>query len=99
MKAGQLKADFQRAQHLGDEIRDRRPDDPTLRHELASILLRLGKVEDALHWFGTALAKDPKYSPTHQALLDYHEKNGNADRAAYHRQALRELAVVQASEP
>ncbi len=90
-RADRLKADIQRSQRLGDQIRERSPDDPNLRHELAAILLRLGKRDDAVHWFGTALAKDPSHRPTHAALGELFEKAGNHERAAHHRQALQRL--------
>ena len=62
-KADRLKADFQHAQQLGDQIREHNPHDSALRHELASLLLRLGKVEDALHWYGTASRRESE-APT-----------------------------------
>jgi predicted Zn-dependent protease len=90
-QADQLQADFRRAEQLGTLIREQKPHDPALRHELASLLLRLGKPEDALHWFQTALAKDPQHQPTHQALLEFYEKAGDRKQAAHHRQVLRQI--------
>jgi tetratricopeptide (TPR) repeat protein len=87
-KADRLKADFQRAADLGDLIREKSPDDPTPRHELACILLRLGKQQDALHWFQTALQKDPAYRPTHQSLAAFYDQIGNVQQAASHRRFL-----------
>jgi tetratricopeptide (TPR) repeat protein len=84
-RTARLRADFQRAGQLGDLIREKRPDDPDLRHELACILLRLGKEQDALHWFATALARDPAHRPTHEALAAYYARNGAFEQAAYHR--------------
>lgn len=89
-KADRLKADIQRAGQLGDLIREKSPDDPDLRHELACILLRLGKQQDALHWFRTALDKNPKHRATHESLAAFYEKVGAFDQAAYHRRFLRE---------
>jgi tetratricopeptide (TPR) repeat protein len=90
-KADRLQEEFQQAGQLGDLIREKSPDDPALRHELACILLRLGKRNDALHWFQTALQKDPKYRPTHESLAAFYEKAGDLPRAAYHRRILQEL--------
>jgi predicted Zn-dependent protease len=84
-KAERLKADMQRAGQLGDLIREKSPNDPALRYELAGILLRMGKQKDALHWFGTALEKDPRHAPTHLSLAEFYAKTGNFGRAAYHR--------------
>jgi tetratricopeptide (TPR) repeat protein len=87
-KADRLKADFERASYLGDLIREKSPNDPSLRHELACILLRLGKPQDALHWFQTALEKDPSYRPTHQSLAEFYERVGDFEQAARHRRFL-----------
>jgi predicted Zn-dependent protease len=89
-KAERLKADMQRAGQLGDRIREPSPDDPALRHELACLLLRLGKPQDALHWFQTALEKDPRHRPTHESLAAFYEKAGDYTRAAHHRRLLQQ---------
>jgi predicted Zn-dependent protease len=93
-KAKRLKADFERASYLGDQIRERSPNDPALRHELACLLLRLGKPQDALHWFQTALDKDPLYRPTHEALAAFYDKSGLFEQAAHHRRLLQGAASV-----
>jgi Tfp pilus assembly protein PilF len=80
--------DLQRAVQLGALIREKDPDDPTLRHELGCTYLRMGKKEQALHWFRTALEKNPAHRPTHESLAAYYEKDGRLDRAGYHRQFL-----------
>jgi predicted Zn-dependent protease len=90
-KADRLKADFQRAAHLGDLIREKSPNDPALRQELACILLRLGKQQDALHWFQTALEKDPRHPPTHESLAAFYDQVGNFRQAAYHKRFRSEL--------
>jgi tetratricopeptide (TPR) repeat protein len=87
-KADQLKADFQQAAQLGDRIREQSPNDPAPRHQLACILLRLGKQQDALHWFQTALEKDSLYRPTHEALAAFYDQVGDFARAAHHRRFL-----------
>jgi tetratricopeptide (TPR) repeat protein len=88
-KADRLKTDFERASYLGDCIREKSPNDPALRQELACILLRLGKSQDALHWFHTALEKDPTYRPTHQSLAELYDRAGDFEQAARHRRLLR----------
>ncbi len=87
-QADRLKADMQRAGELGDRIREKDPNDPDLRQQLACILLHLGKTQDALHWFQTALDKDPTHRPTHEALAKFYEKTGDAKKSAYHRRFL-----------
>jgi tetratricopeptide (TPR) repeat protein len=83
--ADRLKAEFERASYLGDLIREKSPNDPALRHELACILLRLGKPKDALHWFQTALEKDPAHAPTHKSLAEFYDEVGDPEQAARHR--------------
>lgn len=87
-QADRLQEDIQRAGQLGDLIREKRPDDPALRHELACILLRLGRPQDALHWFQTALDKDPNYRPTHKSLAEFYRQVGASEQAAYHQRFL-----------
>ena len=49
----------------------------------------LGKEQDALHWFRTALRKDPRHRPTHEALAAFYARAGAFEQAAYHRRFLR----------
>jgi tetratricopeptide (TPR) repeat protein len=98
-KADRLKADFQRAADLGDLIREKSPNDSALRHELACILLRLGKRQDALHWFQTALEKDPTHRPTHQSLIAFYDQVGDFDQAAHHRRLVQRLDSAQTGGP
>lgn len=98
-KADQLKADFERAEVLGKRIHGQEPNNPSLRHELGTVLLRIGKTEDAVRWFSTALEKDPQYRPAHQALAEFYERAGDAARAAPHRQALESSHEVRRGAP
>jgi tetratricopeptide (TPR) repeat protein len=98
-KAKRLKADFERASYLGDQIREKSPDDPALRHELACILLRVGKEQDALHWFQTALDKDPRHRPTHESLAAFYARAGAFEQAAHHRRFLQGPGSVTSSGP
>jgi predicted Zn-dependent protease len=90
-RADRLRADLKQAESLGKLIREERPRDPELRRELGCVLARVGKPQDALHWFRSALAEDPRHRPTHQSLAEFYEQAGDFDRAAVHRQALGEL--------
>jgi tetratricopeptide (TPR) repeat protein len=88
-EADRIKADMQQAGELGDTIREKDPNNPDLRCQLACVLLRLGKTQDALHWFRTALDKDPAHRPTHESLADFYAKAGDTEKSAYHRRFLR----------
>jgi tetratricopeptide (TPR) repeat protein len=75
-KADQLRADTVLALRLSQRIREDRPNDPDLCHELGCVLLRLGKEQDAVHFFRKALEKDPKHRPSHESLAALRTKTG-----------------------
>jgi tetratricopeptide (TPR) repeat protein len=56
-----------------------------VRHEIATILQRTGAEAVALRWFLAALQADPNHRPTHEALAEWYQRQGNAEEAAYHR--------------
>lgn len=90
-KVDRVMADRRRAAELGDLIREKRPDDPEPRYELGLVLLRQGKARDAVHWFSTALAKDPGHRKTHEALAEFYQSVRAFDRAEQHRRVLQGL--------
>ena len=47
--------------------------------------MRDGRTQSALQWFDSALSLDPNHRPTHAALADYYEKNGDKLKAEEHR--------------
>jgi Tfp pilus assembly protein PilF len=53
--------------------------------------LRLGKHRDAVHWFRTALQKDPGHRKTHEALVDFFQSVNAVDEADHHRRILQKL--------
>jgi predicted Zn-dependent protease len=87
-EADRIRADIRRAADLGDQIREKKPNDADLRYELGCVLLRLGKKQDAAHWFQTALAKEPLHRKTHEALAQLYESVGAPDQAEHHRRIL-----------
>jgi tetratricopeptide (TPR) repeat protein len=62
-----------------------RPHDPEPRYRAGTIFLRNGKSDEGLRWLTSALLEDPGHRRTHQALAEYHERLGDALRAAQHR--------------
>lgn len=92
-RADRLRADLQRAGELGDLIRDKNPADPAPRYELGSVLLRLGKKQDALHWLMTALEHDPRHAKTHELLIELYQSVGDQQRAEQHRRFLEGLTA------
>lgn len=93
-KVDRILADRARAAQLGDQIRETSPNDPELRYELGSILLRLGKQRDAVHWLRTAIEKDPGHRKTHEALLGFFQSVNAFQEAEYHRRILQQLPGV-----
>jgi tetratricopeptide (TPR) repeat protein len=62
------------------------PNDPALRHDIGQTYLNLGREEQALIWFVSALERNPTYRPTLTALADYYERQGDAPRTIHFRQ-------------
>jgi predicted Zn-dependent protease len=63
----------------------RTPHDPALRCEAGIVMMRNGQEMEGLRWLASALEEDPDHPATHQALADYYERIGDAQRAAEHR--------------
>jgi tetratricopeptide (TPR) repeat protein len=82
-----IKADLKRINDLVHDVM-LKPHDPSLRHEVGVMFLRIGFTEEGLRWLGTALKEDPGYRLTHQALAEYYEQANMKDVAAPHRQLL-----------
>jgi Tfp pilus assembly protein PilF len=59
--------------------------DPRPRWRAGVICLRNGQEGEALRWFDGALQLDPNHKPTHEALANYYERKGDAERARRHR--------------
>jgi tetratricopeptide (TPR) repeat protein len=60
------------------------PDDPDLRCQIAQHFLREGE-EEGLRWLLLNLQHHPNHRPSHLALADYYDKQGQTARAAEHR--------------
>src|SRR5437899_3870696 len=61
------------------------PKEPAPRNEAGLICLRNGQEQEGVRWLLSALVEDPAHRPTHQALAEYYERVGQAQKAAYHR--------------
>jgi predicted Zn-dependent protease len=92
-EADRLRADNLLALSLARRIRQEKPNDPDLCHELACVLLRMGKQQDAVRYFHKALKKDPRHRPTHESLAAFYTKAGAFRQAAYHRLRSQESGV------
>jgi tetratricopeptide (TPR) repeat protein len=80
-----LKADQDRFDQVHREMYER-PRDPNLRCEAGEIMLRNGRLKEAQRWFSLALQLDPAHRPTHRALAQLFEQQGNKELARHHRQ-------------
>jgi predicted Zn-dependent protease len=89
-QAERLRADTVQAAQLSKRIREERPVDPNLCHQLAGVYLRLYQEENALYYFEKALEQDPHHRPTHESLAAYYARTGDLGRAAYHKRQLRQ---------
>src|SRR5207247_9471432 len=82
-----VETDLARMADLSRQIA-RTPHDPALRCEAGVILMRNGLEDEGRRWLESALAEDPRHAATHEALADYYERTGDAERAAEHRQVV-----------
>lgn len=62
-----------------------RPEDAALRFRLGMACLKLGRDEEASHWFQGILWKNPRHLPTLNALTQYYESKGNPKMADHYR--------------
>ena len=62
-----------------------KPDDLNLRFETANRFERLHDPVKAVQWRFCTLQLDPAHQPTHRALAQFFERNGQPHRAARHR--------------
>ncbi len=83
-KREQIERDMNRMDELSREVA-LKPHDASLRCEAGTILLRNGLKEEGQRWLLSALRENPYHAPTHAALGEYYEKEGNNSRAAFHR--------------
>ena len=90
-KVARIQAERKLATDLGDRIREQAPNDPELRYQLGTHLLRTGKQRDGVHWLRTAIEKDPKHRKSHEALLDFFQSVNAIEQAEHHRRVLQQL--------
>jgi tetratricopeptide (TPR) repeat protein len=83
-KALEIEEGLRRMEDLSRQI-SLQPNDPELRYEAGTILLKNGQHLGALQWFNTALQQDPYHRKTHLALADYYRAKGFLSRADEHR--------------
>lgn len=83
-----IDADLKRLDRLIREVALGSQTDPNPRYEVAVLLLRNDRDEEALRWFDRALRVDPAHRPTHEALAAYYDRIGRKDLADEHRVAM-----------
>jgi tetratricopeptide (TPR) repeat protein len=86
-RLSQIEADLMRLTTLKAKLAQEGPRDATAYCGIGTVLLRLGREEEAVPWFQTALQLDPHHVPTHTILADYFERTGRTERARRHRAA------------
>jgi predicted Zn-dependent protease len=85
-RADQIKERTERLAEIRTRKMSQDPHNPALHCELGTLLLGLGQKELGERWLLSALNEKPDYAPAHQALAAYYEEQGDAEKAAYHRQ-------------
>jgi tetratricopeptide (TPR) repeat protein len=83
-KVKELDQAYRRVEGMRKEIL-KDPDNVSLRYEAGVLLLQLGREDEAGRWFRGLLRLDPDHRPTHRALAELFQKQGDARRAEYHR--------------
>jgi tetratricopeptide (TPR) repeat protein len=81
----QIEATTKQVDVLIEEAKHSPPDAP-LRYQIAVQMAGMGRQEDAVSWYFSALGDDPHYQPAHTALADYFQQTGQLFRAARQRQ-------------
>jgi tetratricopeptide (TPR) repeat protein len=73
-EAEKIRADTVKVAQLAKRVREERPVDPDLCHELACAYLRLGQEQNALFFFEKALEQDPDHRPTRASLAAFKQR-------------------------
>jgi tetratricopeptide (TPR) repeat protein len=68
-----------------------RPNDPDIAAEAGELFLQQGEDRMGLLWLRRALALDPRHAASYRALIAYHERTNDPDRAAEYRRQLAAL--------
>jgi tetratricopeptide (TPR) repeat protein len=84
-------ADWRRIHELIDVTEQPHPNSADLLAEGGALLLRVGEDDRALEWYVRALRESPGHRASHEALAQYYEAKGDAEKAAAHRRALDQL--------
>jgi tetratricopeptide (TPR) repeat protein len=84
-RSNQIARDFDRCQDILLQHLSKKPHDASLRSEMGVILIRRGQERAGVGWLQSALLEDPGHKPSHQALADYYQRQGQVDLAQKHR--------------
>ncbi|HZV05674.1 MAG TPA: tetratricopeptide repeat protein [Gemmataceae bacterium] len=84
-RLSRLEIDLRRMDEITNLRMSQAPNDPALHGELGAIMLRNGFVEQGMHWLQSALKLDGRCPPAHQALAEYYQQLGDAEKAENHR--------------
>jgi tetratricopeptide (TPR) repeat protein len=90
--ANVLKDRRQRQGEIMTHLMSQRPNDPALQAELGTLYLQLGNPEVGEGWLLHALRIDPNQLPALEALADFYQQRGEAEKAEEYRQRIRDLS-------
>jgi predicted Zn-dependent protease len=80
----QIEQDLRTLEDVHRQVH-RDPQDPGPRSRVGLILLRNRQDKEGLRWLDSALRLDPLHRPSHEALAEYYLRQGDDERATYHR--------------
>lgn len=87
----EIETDLTKVGKLAERLHSR-PNDPEVRFEIAEVFGRRGEESEATLWLEGVIRLDPTHLKARQALAEYYERLGKADRARIHRQVLAQAA-------
>jgi len=87
----QLETSWKRFRKVGREMAEH-PHDPAYQCELAACLLDLGYNDLSQRWLLNALREDPRCRRAHELLARWYDEQGDAERAAEHRNQTQSLS-------
>jgi tetratricopeptide (TPR) repeat protein len=88
----QTREDMERLDKLVTDDLQKRPDDVAAQYEAGTILLRIGAYDEGLRRLEAVTRLDPRHAKAHQALADFYQRAGEAQKAAKHQRLAREAA-------
>lgn len=98
-RAKQVERRWNRFNEITQHEMAMRPHDVALHAELGGLLLDMGNADAGRNWLLSALNRDPRCRPVHEALARYYQLQGEDEKAAHHRRLARVAEEVSTTSP